>query len=580
MDRYIPMNQHQNNVYLHQGKFKPFRFIDIPHDPSSPDQKVIDYDPNTYTDEESSQRSESSRDLYNELVSLQQIIKESKYANIQLSNEKEGLQQEVDELRNIIHKQNSLIGTVRERYSEFCKKLSDDNDQLKFQLKNNQDCYTLLSQEFKKVQDENHQLLQSHENMKKEISKSQSAANEIAGYKRVMDELYKDKKELKDEVRILKKRVKKHKYRYRTLNKVLNDQQAIKFPYNWTFHNASVENRESLDAQTQFHKTLNQQAYYPSKINKVNDPHDSYVCHNDSINESRVSKNMLQRYPSYDNSNSRNRILKDSLVEGSPEDSRVIDHKNPSAMASSGKDLKPLMPNSANTPLKYPNTPELNAYVDLKPRHEHQNSVPVKNPYSIEKIKATQNKPGLLSYKDYLDNTFGSDKNKIQEIKVETHPQVQKKSCDKRNKRSCSHSSMKHFTEPPKTEEAFKPSRKYYNGINGGNKVHHTSRDIQRFGPTSSKKGLNVSPTPALTFGQSRMNSSPQITEKENQLPPQTSDNDDSYKESSKVSTQQDNNGGRNTKGLIHEIESLDEEILYLQKTLMEALIQTSTQTE
>lgn len=87
-------------------------------------------------------------------------------------------------------------------------------------------------------------------------------------------------------------------------------------------------------------------------------------------------------------------------------------------------------------------------------------------------------------------------------------------------------------------------------------------RDIEKYDPSKSKEDLQVSSKPAMTFGKSRMNSSPQFSEKENLEPNQTSDLDSSYKGSSKISTQKETTGGRNTKGLIHEIENLDEEIL------------------
>ena len=62
---------------------------------------------------------------------------------------------------------------------------------------------------------------------------------------KVTDELYKDKRELKEEVKLLKKKIKRHKNRYKTLNKVFYDQQTLKLGEKLVLN--GIENKENID---------------------------------------------------------------------------------------------------------------------------------------------------------------------------------------------------------------------------------------------------------------------------------------------------------------------------------------------
>lgn len=81
---------------------------------------------------------------------------------------------------------------------------------------------------------------------------TESLKTEISGHLNMINELRKDKKDLKHEIKLLKKKVRKHKYRYKTLNKVLNDQNALKIIPTWA--NTSIENKENhlINSRMQF----------------------------------------------------------------------------------------------------------------------------------------------------------------------------------------------------------------------------------------------------------------------------------------------------------------------------------------
>lgn len=125
--------------------------------------------------------------------------------------------------------------------------------------------------------------------------------NQTADYKKVEEqlqekeniikELQKDKNEAKSDLKIMKKKVKKHKYRYKTLIKIMNDQQVTYA--NWAIHNAENKENQTCNSRTdncQSSQSMfkrNQGTTYENYLNNATVQENSYT------NISRVPSQVL-----------------------------------------------------------------------------------------------------------------------------------------------------------------------------------------------------------------------------------------------------------------------------------------------
>ncbi|CAI2359879.1 unnamed protein product [Moneuplotes crassus] len=534
MDSYVPLHKPKSKISEISGKFKPFRFID---DPQEYFQHKENYHQNNSALEQS-ERSDCSKDLYTELLGLRQVLKETKYANSQLSDQNDSLGKECEELKRIMHKQNALIDTMRTKYSTFCKKLTKQNNQYKFQLQNNQDCYAELSQQFRKIQAENDQMKVDNKAVNEEARKTQALAKEVEAYKKTIQGLYKDKKDLKNEVKGYKKRIKKYKHKYRALHKALNNQKALKAPYSLALSTGSIERAGSLDHQTNFYQTLRKRSQYPNKINHDSRQLDSHGLSNVSMNKSCTSRKPFQKLPSNENSYSRNRYSKDSLYERSIEDSRSIHYKQPDLGVETGNNLKPFIPNSISTPQAFCERSGLVAYSTSRPgnytceNETGKSKILFDNTLKDNKFPAENskfiNKPNVsLSDTDYLDKQFIKDNSRIQTIRIQGIKPV---NCGAKKKASDRELSIESISELSIKEESSKTPRTQ-DRISNISKKHHRSREFKRY----------------------HLNSAPL-----------------------NVDTSSDEDHSPTPKHLLHQISTLDSEILTLQKSLMQTLFQTT----
>jgi chromosome segregation ATPase len=148
---------------------------------------------------------------------LREICGNLTYQNKCLSSESE-------QLHSIIAKQNELIDTVRQKYSDFLKKISKENEELRSALE--AQTATIASLQDKNIK------LSSTQNYEFEVKKLHE---ELSSYKHRISELMKDKKDLKRDFRTLKGKLKKQKCKYKTLSKIMKEQNSLKMVPNFGY---------------------------------------------------------------------------------------------------------------------------------------------------------------------------------------------------------------------------------------------------------------------------------------------------------------------------------------------------------
>ena len=198
-----------------------------------------------------------------------------------LTDKNECLTGEIDQFKAIIKKQNNLIDTVRQKYSKFLKKVSIENEQLKAQLVINEENMNHLNMQNQELQEENQEKT-------KKLESQLLVPPESHNQKQLIHELTNDKKDLKNEIKILRKKIKKHKYRYRTLNKVISEQQAIKMMPSWGY--ASIDPADEEGSLKFRPPSVNSNMRMQNRQANTILTQDTYLCNNETLNENSFTR--------------------------------------------------------------------------------------------------------------------------------------------------------------------------------------------------------------------------------------------------------------------------------------------------